>query len=121
MLAIRNQQMASLENQRRLDIAKKYIPFIRSHYQQYFRFYNDEQLFVWVDRQLMFLFKHQINTETAIKKLLGLLAIFGERFERCTKADYFLKMIQHDQHCNTKANVMEHDAIELIDNGNAFI
>ncbi len=94
MLAIRQAQMEQLAQLQQKPVALKMGLTLKERYPQIFQHYSDTQMQAWVTRQLNYLKSHNITGQKATTDIIELLAIAGERFERCAQNDWALEIIE---------------------------
>jgi len=97
MLVIRQAQMDALVKGQQQAIALELGLGFKGEFIAIFQYYSDEQMQVWVTRQLEDLARWQIFEKDNVMAVLTLLAKHGEKFERCKDRSWALELLEKSE------------------------
>ena len=93
MLVIRQSQIDSMMQNKKQTVAAALAQTIKSEHEAIFQFYNADNMCIWVIRQLEWLKTWKIEEKQNTTKILNILALFGELFERCPDPSWALDIL----------------------------
>ncbi len=95
MLVIKKKQMAMMVAIKRQEFALEMQDMVREKYTRYFKYYSDEQLLVWVNKQLDYFDENDIDTKTAVINLFKFFAQYGEKLERIPNNTWVTEILEN--------------------------
>ena len=97
MLTIRAEQMVVLEQSLQQPLSLKMGLVLKERHPIAFQYYTDSQMQTWVTRQIDYLESFNITGQKAAEDIIDLLALCGEKFERCSSRKWALKILEKHQ------------------------
>ena len=94
MLTIRQTQIDLMMKDKQQDAALVMGKNLQLKYPALFQFYNETQLQTWVTRQLSDLTQWNFFEKDNVEAVIEVIALFGERFERCDDPSWALKIVK---------------------------
>ncbi|PKG83066.1 hypothetical protein CXF85_12015 [Colwellia sp. 75C3] len=101
MLTIRQAQIDLMMIDKQQNIALTMGLHLQNKHPAIFQFYNETQMQVWVSRQLNDLTLWNFFEKENIEAIIEIIALLGERFERCEDTSWAFKIIEDNSSTET--------------------
>lgn len=122
MLQLKTEQLQALQVEQKKRSALPKAKEIRERFADFFPFYTDQQLELWVLRQFDYLESVQIDSQAALDQIMDMFALYGEKFERCDSNAWALDILSNPHHdADAKAFLLKNDVAKHESSGLFFV